>query len=262
MPAPEEMMPVMREAAVAAGRLALALRENGLLAESKADDSPVTQADRAAEAIISEALAGHWPQIPVVAEEACAIALPDCDPDAPFFLVDPIDGTREYICGREEFTVNIALVTGRYPVAGVVYAPALDELFEGSPAGAFRRRGAEEAEAIRVRRAAGPIVALASRSHRTAQTNRFLEMLGPAEIVAMGSSLKFCRLAEGAADVYPCFGKTMEWDTAAAQAVLEAAGGAVVDAADARLSYGKGAGGRPDYRNPFFLARGNVTVRM
>jgi 3'(2'), 5'-bisphosphate nucleotidase len=262
MPAPEEMMPVMREAAMAAGRLALTLRQSGLLSESKADKSPVTQADRAAEEIIANALARHWPQIPVVAEEACAVALPDCDPDAPFFLVDPIDGTREYISGREEFTVNIALVSRRYPVAGVVYAPALDELFEGSSAGAFRRRGGGEAEAIRVRSASEPIVALASRSHRTAETNRFLDALGSAEVVAMGSSLKFCRLAEGVADVYPCFGKTMEWDTAAAQAVLEAAGGAVVDESDARLSYGKGAGDMPDFRNPFFLARGNVSVRM
>jgi 3'(2'), 5'-bisphosphate nucleotidase len=251
----DDLLTVMEEAARTAGAAALDVRAEGVSAELKADRSPVTRADRQAEAIILNRLAAAFPDIPVVAEEAHSAGLVPERLGPRFFLVDPIDGTREFIAGRDEFTVNIALVEDGRPVAGVVFVPALDELYVGSPRGAFRSRGTHGAEPIEVRAQNAAPVALASRSHRTTATDDWLARHGIDTVLSVGSSLKFCRLAEGAADVYPCLGPTMEWDTAAGQAVLEAAGGRVTQPDGSPLTYAKrGRAGLPDFRNPAFVA--------
>jgi len=221
--------------------------------EYKDDDTPVTRADRDADAILTAALRDFAPSIPVVSEETAA------DRKAPlgrtFFLVDPLDGTKEFITRNGEFTVNVALVHGNRPVLGVVHAPVLDtDYFACEGYGAFRRRGQEPAQPIRVTEpAAAPVRVVGSRSHRGSSLDGFLERVGPHQLVAVGSSLKFCMVAEGAADVYPRLGPTSEWDTAAGHCVLEQAGGHVVRLDGQPLSYNA----RPEILNPHFLAYGD-----
>ena len=214
-------------------------------AKSKSDGSPVTLADERAEAIIKAGLAEIEPETPVVAEEAVAGgAAMVCG--ARFFLVDPLDGTREFLARNGEFTVNIALVVEGAPVAGAVYAPAIDKLwFAGSVAYACKV-GVGEAlpdpaswRRISARSAPASLVALASRSHADPATEAFLARLPIAERKSAGSSLKFCVLAEGEADIYPRFAPTMEWDTAAGEAVLRAAGGVVLQTDGSPFHYGK-----------------------
>jgi 3'(2'), 5'-bisphosphate nucleotidase len=228
---------------------------SGAAARLKGDRSPVTDADEAAEAIILPALAGILPDVPGVAEEACAHrGLPEIDRAGPFLLVDPLDGTREFLAGNGEFTVNIALVEGGLPVLGVVHLPALGITYAGGPNGATMATagGASEPIAARAKPADGLIV-LASRSHGSVdELERYLANEPVARRIAAGSSLKFCRIAEGLADLYPRFGRTMEWDTAAGHAVLAAAGGHVVTRTGAALTYGK-----PGFENPDFVARGH-----
>ena len=221
----------------------------------KADRSPVTEADEAAEALILAGLQRLTPDWPVVAEEAVARGEVPRVEAGPFWLVDPLDGTREFLARRGEFTVNIGLARAGAVVLGVVAAPALGVCWYGAAGvGAFRREGDGEARPIRVRPAdPARLVAVASRSHRDAATDAWLQRHGIRETVAAGSSLKFCTVAEGRADVYPRFGRTMEWDTAAGQAVLEAAGGRVTTIDGARLTYGK-----PGFANPGFIAWGGL----
>jgi 3'(2'), 5'-bisphosphate nucleotidase len=240
-----------------AGREILRIYAGAVTIDHKADGSPATEADRLAEALILERLAAAAPGVPVLAEESAAGGTPELGGE--FFLVDPLDGTREFINRNGEFTVNIALIRNQRPVLGVVYAPALSRLYAGGEGiGAFKagRRGAPSLrQSIRARRVRkSGLVAVASRSHRTAETDAFLESLAVADLAAAGSSLKFCLLAEGSADVYPRFGRTMEWDTAAGQAVLEAAGGRVLVHPDGvPLCYGKSERG---FDNPHFIAWG------
>ncbi len=212
----------------------------------KADQSPVTVADEAGEAIILEGLAALTPEIPVVAEEAVAQGRIPAVGDGPFWLVDPLDGTKEFIQKRGEFTVNIGLIEARLPVLGVVLAPAMDTAWWGAVGlGASRRKaGAIEPIAVRPAPPAGSMVAVASRSHRDAETDAWLAAQRITDTVSCGSSLKFCAVAEGRADVYPRFGRTMEWDTAAGHAVLRAAGGAVTTTTGEPLLYTK-----PDFAN-------------
>src|SRR6516165_4935060 len=212
----------------------------------KADKSPVCDADEQAEAIILEGLAKRLPGIPVLAEEASARGKqPVCG--SAFILVDPVDGTLEFLSRNGEFTINIALIVDGEPRAGVVYAPALGRLWiagvtasactiaPGNPLPPPDRR-----ESIHVRAApAKGLIALASRSHSNPETEAFLASLPISERRTAGSSLKFCRVAEGEADVYPRFGQTMEWDTGAGDAILRAAGGIVLDAKHHPLQYGK-----------------------
>ena len=233
-----------------AGAAIVALARTGMRVRAKADSSPVTDADEEANRIIVARLAALTPGIPVVAEES---ANADSRPAPRFWLVDPLDGTREFIRGRDEWTVNIALVRGGRPVLGIVGAPARDLWFGGVVGkGAWRSEGDEAGAAIAVRAppAAGRI-AMASRSHGDPRTDSWLADAGAARTIRAGSSLKFCLLAEGAADIYPRFGRTMEWDTAAGDAVLTAAGGTVQDLRGAPLAYGK-----PGFENPPFVARG------
>ena len=227
--------------------------------EEKADASPVTEADKRAEAIILVGLAGIAPAIPVLAEEAASEgnipALGDM-----FFLVDPLDGTREFINHTGEFTVNIALIRNARPALGVVYAPATGKLYAGV-VGAGAWRNDVDAGALKtrqdIRAAQVPdrgLIAVGSRSHRSPETDDYLATLDVADFAAAGSSLKFCLIAEGAAHIYPRFGRTMEWDTGAGQAVLEAAGGRVcVHPSGEPLTYNKRERG---FDNPHFIAWG------
>ncbi len=249
--------------ALAAGAKALEVYATDFVTEHKGDSSPVTAADRLGEEIILAGLAVVAPDIPVLAEESAS------DGDIPqlgdlFFLVDPLDGTREFVNKTGEFTVNIALIKDGRPVIGVVYAPAVGKLYCGVlNDGAWLQEiddagAAGERSKIRARKApdAG-LVAVASRSHRSPETDDFLGVMNVSEFAAAGSSLKFCLIAEGKADIYPRLGRTMEWDTGAGQAVLEAAGGkVVVHPGGEPLAYGKETRG---YDNPYFIAWGKTS---
>lgn len=246
--------------AFAAGREAMRIYAGPIAVAHKDDASPVTEADRCCEAVILKGLAGIAPEIPVLAEESVSEGrIPDLGEE--FFVVDPLDGTKEFISRNGEFTINIGLARRGRPVLGVVFAPAIGKLYAGaSGAGAFRLAvddsgAAGPRQPIAARPApAGGLVAVGSRSHRSPETDDFLKSLNVADFAAAGSSLKFCMVAEGAADVYPRLGRTMEWDTAAGQAVLEAAGGRViVHPSGEALAYGKKERG---FDNPPFIAWG------
>ena len=224
---------------------------------SKADGSPLTLADLAAHRIIIDGLARLTPDIPVLSEEAADISYAERAQWTRFWLVDPLDGTKEFIKRNGEFTVNIALIENSEPVLGVVYALVLDVCYYAArAAGAFMQRGNSSAQAIMVKsRAAGETIkVVASRSHSDAHTEALLKQLGDYECISMGSSLKLCLVAEGAANFYPRLGPTMEWDTAAAHAVVNEAGGRVCDLAGDELHYNKA-----DLHNPEFyvLPKGN-----
>ena len=258
---------IFTSAALDAGRAILEVYQGGITTTYKADCSPVTEADERAEAIILDALRQEFPDIPGVAEEAVAAG---CVPDITggrFILVDPLDGTKEFIARRDEFTVNIALIEGGVPVAGVVYAPALAVAFTGDQGGARRLAISgnfvvDQSEPIFVRRRPFTPVAVASRSHNTPETDTFLRDNSVSEICSIGSSLKFCLVAEGCADVYPRFGRTMEWDTAAGDAVLRAAGGTTLTPDGGPLVYGKiKQAGDADFANPHFVAWGGSAQR-
>jgi len=242
-----------------AGGAIMAVYATDFSVQSKADASPVTVADEAAEKIILADLAAIAPGIPVVAEEAVAAGKVPVIADR-FFLVDPLDGTKEFISRRDEFTVNVALVEAGEPVLGVVFAPARHELFWGDVrAGKAGRIDADPdgtmpslGNAISARSApARGLTAVASRSHRTPETDAFLANYPITEFRSIGSSLKFCLVATGEADIYPRIGTTMEWDTAAGHAVLAAAGGRVTGLEGEPFRYGK-----PGFRNGNFVARG------
>ncbi len=235
-----------------AGREILGIYGSAFTVRGKKDSTPVTDADERAEEIILAGLDNLEPGCPVVAEEqVSASRVPEVG-DRPFFLVDPLDGTREFVNRNGEFTVNIALVVDTQPRLGVVHLPALGETYWcDAKARAWRRRSGGEAERIRARAAPEALVVIASRSHRNAMTEAFLKDYRVGEIISAGSSLKLCRIAEGRADMYPRLGRTMEWDIAAGHAVLRAAGGSVRTLDGAPLRYGK-----PGFDNPHFVARG------
>ncbi len=252
----------IRDIAREAGAIIMPYFQSDTGVRTKADSSPVTDADEAAEAHILEALKSFVPDIPVVAEEAMAAGhRPEVG--ARFFLVDPLDGTREFISGRGEFTVNIALIDDGQPVLGAVYAPALSRMFFAAlPDQAFEEQlspdGRVEAPARPITARQPPevgLTAVASRSHRDERTDDYLKRFKVASFVSAGSSLKFCLVAAGEADIYPRHGRTMEWDTAAGHAVLAAAGGSVRDFEGRPLRYGKA---EEAFANPFFVARGRV----
>lgn len=252
-------LPPMVEAALAAGEEIERLYLEGCEAEEKLDGSPVTIADRHAELIILERLARAFPGVPVLAEEeACAARIPELG--SLFFCVDPLDGTKGFLQRNGEFTVNIALVEAGVPVAGVIYAPDSKLLYAGARGeGAFRIRGGGASEPIATRpRPPGGLTGIGSRNHAAAGTAERNAALGVADYVPSGSSLKFCLVAEGTADVYPRYGPTCEWDTAAGQAILEAAGGRVLALDGAGNEAGPLRYGKLDRRfeNPHFIAWG------
>jgi 3'(2'), 5'-bisphosphate nucleotidase len=246
-------------AAIAAEAGAIVMRHyrEGAGARWKDDRSPVTDADEEAESYILKALAERFPAVPVAAEEAVAAGRA-CDPGAHFFLVDPLDGTREFLKRNGEFTVNIAEVKDGVPVAGAVYAPVVSRLFLGGPEGAFEVKAVpgkaiarRAARRIHVRKPpANGWIAATSRSHPDPATDEFLKTFPIGRTIVAGSSLKFCLVANGEADIYARAGRTMEWDTAAGHAVLRAAGGDVTRWDGSPFLYGK-----PGFENGAFLAK-------
>ena len=248
--------------ALDAGALIMDIYRTDFDARVKSDNSPVTEADEKAEALILERLAALVPDIPVVAEESVAAGrIPELKDS--FFLVDPLDGTKEFLNRNGDFTVNIALVEDAVPVLGVVYAPARNLIFTGGRESGARIGRVETDGSV----AYGPtsvrpappegIVAVASRSHMTDETKEFVDRFTVTDLVSAGSSLKFCRVASGEADLYPRLGRTMEWDTAAGDAVLRAAGGKVTTVDGTLLTYGKrNQADDSDFANPWFVAAG------
>lgn len=264
LPSDDEILAEFERLALAAGVEIMDVFHTGATAEEKADSSPVTEADRRAEAVILEGLRSKFPDVPCVAEEEASAGLLPLDLGQAFFLVDPLDGTKEFIKRRPDFTVNIALVQNGVPEVGVVYAPAQGVLYAGRPGEAFAvavsaDHIAGERSEISVRKCPPSRTIVASRSHRTPETDEFIGKYAGAEIVSVGSSLKFCLLASGKADLYPRFGRTMEWDTAAGDAILRAAGGRTRLIDGGEFVYGKRNQGQDtDFANPWFLAEGSV----
>jgi 3'(2'), 5'-bisphosphate nucleotidase len=247
-----------RAAAIAraAGREILEVyRQGGSARTLKEDDSPLTAADLRSHRLIAQALAALTPGVPVLSEEAARPPYAERSRWPRHWLVDPLDGTREFLSRNGEFTVNIALIEAHVPVLGVVHVPVRDTTYCGLRGeGAWRQAGSAPAQAVHVAaRAADPVRVVGSRSHRGDSLDGFLARLGPHALTAVGSSLKFCLVAEGAADVYPRLTPTSEWDTAAAHAVLVAAGGAVVELDGQALRYNE----REALLNPFFVAYGD-----
>jgi 3'(2'), 5'-bisphosphate nucleotidase len=248
--------------AVRAGAKILRVRDAGGDLQYKGDGSPVTKADLAADEIIRHCLKRNIPDVPVITQETCTSASTIAADR--FILVDPLDGTKEFVQGNDEFTVNIALIDHGRPMAGAVYAPALRRLYIGGVT-AHRLLVAshdveprfEETHSIRVSEppAAGLRVVV-SRSHLESATKQWIDGNRVSELRPAGSSLKFCVVAEGEADVYPRLGPTMEWDTAAGHAVLLAAGGQVTDLDGCSMGYGK-----TEYRNGNFIAWGTAATR-
>ena len=236
-----------------AGAQILTVYETDFDVETKGDNSPVTQADQLAEVLITKAIRDEISSdYPIVGEEAVeAEGLKQ--PTGPvFWLVDPLDGTKEFVKRSGEFTVNIALIENGRPVLGVVHLPVLNETFVAGAPGAFKQTGDGPLVPISSREApAEGLTAVVSRSHGAEEADAFLERYTVARRIGAGSSLKFCRVAEGAADIYPRFGRTMEWDTAAGHAVLRFAGGDVLTTDGAPLTYGK-----QGLENPHFIAVG------
>jgi 3'(2'), 5'-bisphosphate nucleotidase len=223
-------------------------------ATAKADASPLTVADLRAHALIVARLAELTPGVPVLSEEAAETPFSERSRWQRYWLVDPLDGTREFLARNGQFTVNIALIEGHAPALGVVHVPVTGSTYLGYPGrGAWRERPGTTPESIRVaQHSAAPLRVVGSRSHRGDSLDSFLARSGPHELLAIGSSLKFCLVAEGAADVYPRLGPTSEWDTAAAHAVLAAAGGTVSQLDGAPLAYNT----RAELLNPHFVAYG------
>ncbi len=244
----DAIVPAVREA----GRLIETIRLGGHAVRHKADASPVTEADEAAEELLTAAIRAV-DTAPIVGEEAHAGGHRP-EPCARFWLIDPLDGTKDFIAGRPGYSVNVALVEEGCPVLGLVMSPRDGMLWAGAAGcGAYREPDGGKRQVITTRLYRRPPTVVVSHSHLDAATKAYLVTLGPVQLEPAGSSLKFCRLAEGSADVYPRFGPTCEWDTAAGHAVLLTAGGAMRTAGGGEFSYGK-----PGYLNGGFLAVGDV----
>ena len=246
--------PELAKICEAAARLILPLWRSGLAVTHKADESPVTEADRQGETLILKALAERFPDIPVVSEEdASEFGAPE-EIGPRFFLVDPLDGTKAFVRGDPNFTVNIGLIEHGRPVAGAVCAPPSGEVWYTSGSGVLKRTGDGAAHAVHVRPwPNGKAIALISHTMKPETADKLAEEYGFHLRQPMDSSIKLCRIAEGAADIYPRHGPTMEWDVAAGQAVLEAAGGKVTTPEGEPFTYGKAQDG---FRNGWFVARG------
>lgn len=241
---------IVGEIAREAGALIMQVREGALQVEQKADDSPVTLADRLADAYICEQLAHLSRDIPIVSEEGAQVGGAEC-----FWCVDPLDGTKGFIRGGDEFTVNIALIYQGLPVMGVIYIPPTDRLYVGVVGEQAIRYAHGQTTVLRVRTPAqGQVVGLLSHHHNAEKLATIKARFGITEVTTASSSLKFCRVAEGVADVYPRFGTTMEWDTAAGHAIVKAAGGRVtLLEGEAELRYGK-----QGFINPHFVVWGQI----
>ncbi|MGI9223179.1 MAG: 3'(2'),5'-bisphosphate nucleotidase CysQ [Woeseiaceae bacterium] len=222
--------------------------------QSKDDESPLTQADLASHRCIVAGLEAQTPELPIISEESGLPGFDERGRWSRYWLIDPLDGTKEFVNRNGEFTVNIALIEAGTPVFGVVHVPVQGKTYVGCEGhGAELRTGERPAQKIRVAdTSASPVRVVGSRSHRGASLDAFIRNLGDCDLVPMGSSLKFCVVAEGGADVYPRLGPTSEWDTAAAQAVVEQAGGAVVTLDGKPMMYNQ----KEDILNPYFMVVG------
>lgn len=250
------LLPEVVAIAHAAGRRILEIYATDFTVTDKADASPLTAADMAAHHTIVDGLTRLTPNVPVLSEESASIPYAERARWQDYWLIDPLDGTREFIKRNGEFTVNIALIHEQAPVLGVVQVPVSGLCyFARVGGGAFRQMPDSPAEPIHVKRlGAGPVVVAGSRSHRGESLDRFLERLGPHEIISMGSALKSCLVAEGKADIYPRLGPTSEWDTAAAHCVVVEAGGALTDTQLQPLRYNT----KESLLNPHFLVFGDT----
>lgn len=243
----EKIGAIVREA----GAIIMPFYRTQLEVVHKDDKTPLTQADLAANAYIMEELRALAPGVCIVSEEE---ERPEgFDPRKPFFLVDPLDGTKSFVRGEGAFTVNIGLIVNYFPVVGAIYIPTEKMLYLGHETlGAFRQEEGGALEKIEARKApAEGLTAIVSSQHGSPETDAFVRRYPIATKISASSSVKFCRVAEGMADVYPRIGRTMEWDTAAGQAIVEAAGGGVETPEGARFSYGK-----PDFANGNFVVWG------
>lgn len=256
------------EISLEAGREILDVYRKDIDVETKDDDSPLTEADQRAHQTILRGLQEEYRAIPVLSEEGSDVAYTERKDWSEFFLVDPLDGTKEFIKKNGEFTVNIALIEGQYPAAGVIYAPALDTFYFGRAGlGAFKLEQALQAEVandnalveasvrLPIAEPGGVVNVVASRSHMSEETEAFIEELRGSnrevDVVSAGSSLKFCLVAEGKADYYPRYAPTMEWDTGAGQAIVEAAGGKVLRYEDNERFYYN----QENLKNGWFLVK-------
>jgi 3'(2'), 5'-bisphosphate nucleotidase len=255
LPINEQLLDQVTEISRLAGHAIMDIYRQGIEVTHKADDSPLTQADLASHRIICNALQKLTPEIPCLSEESASIDFGTRSSWNEYWLIDPLDGTKEFIKRNGEFTVNIALVRNHDPVLGVVHIPVSGESFIGSVEHGARRVSPEgKTSIISIRTpAAQPLIVVGSRSHANPVLESFLEKLGDHELISMGSSLKFCVVAEGKADFYPRLGPTSEWDTAAAHAVVVAAGGQVVKLDGEPLRYNQ----KESMLNPEFLVIGD-----
>lgn len=239
-----------------AGHEIMAVYQQDFSVFEKEDSSPLTQADLAAHYCIVRMLTELDSTIPILSEESASIEWPVRKSWSRYWLVDPLDGTREFVKKNGEFTVNIALIENGEPVLGVVFAPVLDWLLVGGRGIGTTWEQGQDLGGAKVVSASTPLKVAASRSHRDEKTQAYLDKIGAVDTVGLGSSLKFCKIASGEIDLYPRFGPTSEWDTAAAQAVLEAAGGGVFTLDGQALRYNH----KESLLNPHFIAVGDLTI--
>ncbi|SET50047.1 3'(2'),5'-bisphosphate nucleotidase [Marinobacter segnicrescens] len=248
----QSLLDKVLEIADAASRKVMEIYQTDFEVQTKDDNSPITAADIASHHVIVDGLKALTPDIPILSEESANAPWDERKGWARFWLVDPIDGTKDFTNRTGEFTVNIALIENGEPVMGVVTAPALEEAYWGIKGqGAWKREADGSTRKLEVVNPPKAVRAVASKNHMNEETRTFIEQLGDHELVQAGSSLKFCRIAEGQADIYPRLGPTCEWDTGAAHAVLVAAGGKVTQLDGTPLAYGK-----EDVLNPYFVASG------
>lgn len=255
----EALLPGLLQLGAEAGEVIMAVYRRGFTVQQKADDTPLTEADLVADAIIRAGLQALAPEVPVLSEEGVHPPFAERQTWTRHWLVDPLDGTRQFIRRTDEFTVNIALIQDHVPVLGLIHVPATGVSYFAVRSGGSRRLrpGEGPPQSLHVRpRPAGPLRVLASRCRPGSRLAAFLDGLKDAELMSVGSALKSCLIAEGEADLYPRFGPTGEWDTAAAQLIVEEAGGQVVDLHMRPLRYNTG----PSLINPHFLAVADASV--
>lgn len=249
----EKLIEPIAAVAVDAGQAILEVYATDFDVQSKDDDSPLTQADLAAHRCIVATLSELTPDIPIISEESGLPSFEERGQWDQYWLIDPLDGTKEFVNRNDEFTVNIAFIESHRPVLGVVHVPVQGKTYIGCKGHGAELRDGDSRTPIHVAATSSqPVRIVGSRSHRGSSLDTFLDKLGKSEMIPMGSSLKFCVIAEGKADIYPRLGPTSEWDTAAAQAVVEQAGGKVLQLDGQRLSYNA----KSDILNPSFLVTG------
>jgi 3'(2'), 5'-bisphosphate nucleotidase len=249
----KELIDPITDLAVDAGRAILEVYATDFDVQSKDDESPLTQADLASHRCIVAGLESLTPDIPIISEEEGLPGFEERGKWQRYWLIDPLDGTKEFVNRNGEFTVNIALIDSNRPIFGVVHVPVQDKTYIGCEGHGAELREGNATKAIHVAEASGqPLRIVGSRSHRGSSLDAFLEKVGESEMIPMGSSLKFCVVAEGDADIYPRLGPTSEWDTAAAQAVVEQAGGKVLELDGKPLSYNA----KEEILNPWFIVVG------